>query len=994
MKDTKIKDIKDAYFWAGTSSGPSARGFLIPDERGRTSKLGAYSHKNILLSLPTGKSLQDIKWLSIWSRSFSVNFGHVMFPTGLAIPRGANLGPLPSLAHGVRSGPVVIQDAKTIFIPRFQYDGAAPDAYFLVGQGVKPRSLNAIKVPDENGRKVIRQLEEATVEDEHILGHLLLVSKICAQKEKLDEGYRVVITNEPKMVEPLRGYRGRDLTLHLPGNLTFYDIDWFSVYCISFEENFGHLVISRDLTVPPHLEDLELFEGRSSRETCYNRLTVECAIDELPASESSPLASYETNTPYYGKLIGNLITNAHNVSGKVYAASDDTFFIENFIYDGKGPDAYFWAGSTPEPSSSGFIVPDELGTTDVLRRYSGQNLVLTLPNGRKIRDIRWFSVWCRTFTANFGWVRIPGGLEVPRETAIGTLPSFSHGLRSGPVILRDVKTILISKLYYDGAAPDGTKVPDENGSLERLRGYRGRDVLLRLPGNLTVFDISWLSVYCISFRENFGHVTIPRDVSVPADLDSLRASIELDNCEEVFPDKLQVSWKMTNDHLYVQLEGKLEDNEYMAFGRSGNDERAQMIGADVVVAFFDKDLGVVRVVDYFLTNKGQCTRTTGACPDLLLGGSQNVELRASLYEEGRLRVTYRRPLAATFIDHGTMIQAHFGESLTLPLLRIPGVGPLLRSINWLAFISEDHSPIRHLGTRPIAVRSAMGDALDLSIPAFVPVSMVAAIGPLNSRKEVAFHHTYFTREPLLINFGRSPASRNCSAAFSRVVEVEEMKSYTWPTVNLTHTSTFHARIGPAGGKKGYLAITGIQPWGVAWWINGRLIPELVVVRGKNYTFIVEGGDDPTHQASYHPFYITNNPRGGVAQNPSLINTPEHVVYAGVETDYDGNVVPVGVGRLCEYQHKTVDMWRESDTFEAYNATLVLRCRNGEPGMFVWTPDQFTPDLVYYQCYTHRNLGWKIHVLDEEPPEEQALSSATLPVVSITVLLAMVLLTAC
>ncbi|UYV60884.1 hypothetical protein LAZ67_1002667 [Cordylochernes scorpioides] len=351
-----------------------------------------------------------------------------------------------------------------------------------------------------------------------------------------------------------------------------------------------------------------------------------------------------------------------------------------------------------------------------------------------------------------------------------------------------------------------------NASLERLRGYRGRDVLLRLPGNLTVFDISWLSVYCISFRENFGHVTIPRDVSVPADLDSLRASIELDNCEEVFPDKLQVSWKMTNDHLYVQLEGKLEDNEYMAFGRSGNDERAQMIGADVVVAFFDKDLGVVRVVDYFLTNKGQCTRTTGACPDLLLGGSQNVELRASLYEEGRLRVTYRRPLAAS-------------------------------------------------------------DALDLSIPAFVPVSMVAAIGPLNSRKEVAFHHTYFTREPLLINFGRSPASRNCSAAFSRVVEVEEMKSYTWPTVNLTHTSTFHARIGPAGGKKGYLAITGIQPWGVAWWINGRLIPELVVVRGKNYTFIVEGGDDPTHQASYHPFYITNNPRGGVAQNPSLINTP-------------------------------------------------------------------------------------------------------------------------
>jgi hypothetical protein len=32
---------------------------------------------------------------------------------------------------------------------------------------------------------------------------------------------------------------------------------------------------------------------------------------------------------------------------------------------------------------------------------------------------------------------------------------------------------------------------------------------------LTVHDISWLSLYCISFRENFGHVMIPKDLDVP-----------------------------------------------------------------------------------------------------------------------------------------------------------------------------------------------------------------------------------------------------------------------------------------------------------------------------------------------------------------------------------------------------------------------------------------------------------------------------------------------
>ena len=39
------------------------------------------------------------------------------------------------------------------------------------------------------------------------------------------------------------------------------------------------------------------------------------------------------------------------------------------------------------------------------------------------------------------------------------------------------------------------------------------------------------------------------------------------------------------------------------------------------------------------------------------------------------------------------------------------------------------------------------------------------------------------------------------------------------------------------------------------------------------------------------------------------------------------------------------------------------CTAGQPGILQWTPDRDTPDTVYYQCFTHRFLGWKIHVLD-------------------------------
>lgn len=35
-----------------------------------------------------------------------------------------------------------------------------------------------------------------------------------------------------------------------------------------------------------------------------------------------------------------------------------------------------------------------------------------------------------------------------------------------------------------------------------------------------------------------------------------------------------------------------------------------------------------------------------------------------------------------------------------------------------------------------------------------------------------------------------------------------------------------------------------------------------MVRGKTYTFVVEGGHDPDTAAKYHPFYITDDPVGG------------------------------------------------------------------------------------------------------------------------------------
>lgn len=94
--------------------------------------------------------------------------------------------------------------------------------------------------------------------------------------------------------------------------------------------------------------------------------------------------------------------------------------------------------------------------------------------------------------------------------------------------------------------------------------------------------------------------------------------------------------------------------------------------------------------------------------------------------------------------------------------------------------------------------------------------------------------------------------------------VPKTKSWHIPPIQCDEPEdgTFFAQMGPTGGKQGYPAITGHVGWGISWYINGLLIPEINVVRGKTYTFFVEGGIDPDVPARYHPFYITDDPVGG------------------------------------------------------------------------------------------------------------------------------------
>lgn len=119
-------------------------------------------------------------------------------------------------------------------------------------------------------------------------------------------------------------------------------------------------------------------------------------------------------------FLGSLRTLDHQVSGDVYLLSEKVIEVRNFIYDGRGPFAYFWADTNPRPSRGGRVLPDGLPSNNCatmvgdtqLPRADGITQRVEFPGDTTIRDYLGgsFSVWCERFAANFGDIVLPDSL--------------------------------------------------------------------------------------------------------------------------------------------------------------------------------------------------------------------------------------------------------------------------------------------------------------------------------------------------------------------------------------------------------------------------------------------------------------------------------------------------------------------------------------------------------------------------------------------------------
>nr|CAI5865133.1 unnamed protein product [Callosobruchus analis] len=342
-----------------------------------------------------------------------------------------------------------------------------------------------------------------------------------------------------------------------------------------------------------------------------------------------PAGCQEEDGPYHGKYLGKFNSYHHQVSGDVYAVDERTLLLK----------------------------------TNVLERYFNKDFTLVLPDKKKITDIKWFAIYDIWSQNTFGDIYIPEGFEPPTVQNIALLTGKTNAISTSAVEILDAKRIRLNQFVYDGKAKKayfwvgvgaqpvvkGTKVPDD---LDPLRAYKNITITLDLPGDITIFNIDWFSIFDHESKRSLASIIIPEALNVPPSLVKIIPhKNELPNCLQLHRD-FQVSWEIFGPQITIQLSGQVAENEYLSFGVSGSTDRSQMIGADVAVAYIDGYRGFA--TDYNITALTPCVKVLGqykgVCKDELVGGQDSNQMNTAVRENGINIITYRR----TLISHENM----------------------------------------------------------------------------------------------------------------------------------------------------------------------------------------------------------------------------------------------------------------------------------------------------------------------------------------------------
>ena len=667
--------------------------------------------------------------------------------------------------------------------------------------------------------------------------------------------------------------------------------------------------------------------------------------------------------PCFAEYLGRFMNNgptAHDLDGHVFIdRSTRRLFIAALDLDGSAPAAYLWLDTNSVPSSNGRIAGGN-GVYGKIKNVVDQDVNVTVPAGYTTSVFRSLSVWCERFSVSFGHVNIP-------TASADSFTCSSYGLQSlgesppvnnvaANVYVLGPTTYAFQTFSYNGGVA-GTTLWSGTSTLENgftvlnqvntaaLSVYSGQNVVITLPAGIDVCNTMFISVYNAGASTSYGTV-LTSAFSCSSCPSICRTSslistpgFQCRDLSTVNSVRMEYRYDEMNSIIAFNLMAcNLEDDQYYAFGLSASDSGVAMSpNGDVVVCRTTSDSMPV-CTDYDLTIRSQCSVVsdvgTGACPDTVFVGGVNNYVNTGMERVGA-KTTFTTMRAVTTTDP-------HDKPFT------PGTPQYIIWAKGATFLVSD--------TQRWVLRHASSERGNPSTP-------------------------------IAIDFS---ATSECSAVFT-CPNLPTTPVIAWkvpPICVDSSNNIINAAIGNSGEKQGYKAITQRDGWGIAWYLNGLLIPEIYVLRGTNVTFFVNGGYQPVVASNYHPFYLTSSAQGGILNEIAMNRTITETVYDGLY--FNGTAVSdLTIGKFCEWEEVNGLGGNEFSSFSAYRNSLALSCGTSlsPRGMFTWTTDENTPSQLYYQCATHQLLGWKINVVDDLTACFQ-LQSAAIQTLSYSLLLIM------
>jgi hypothetical protein len=228
----------NVHFLVGRGDKVSQNGTFVPLDSSDT-PLKAYSGEDVTVVLPGGLTVSDIDWLAVWCITHHQNLGYVRTKTDLYPPQTFGLN------NEVTSGPVVLVDKKTLFVPNFRYSGDRGEVHFWVGNGSDP-TPEGVAIPDETGS-----------------------------------------------LQSLHAYQGESIYLELPNDVSTDSIDYFGVWSADEQVSMGSVPIKGIKGVPEHAK----FKARTLLSGVNDTLRLPkcCPIDSILKGDGCT----KTSSPYF-----------------------------------------------------------------------------------------------------------------------------------------------------------------------------------------------------------------------------------------------------------------------------------------------------------------------------------------------------------------------------------------------------------------------------------------------------------------------------------------------------------------------------------------------------------------------------------------------------------------------------------------------------------------------------------------------------------------------